>query len=114
VYIGETTAEARRQALAGPLARDWNGYFLPLLRKTKRMGLPKVDPNMPDADVTVEYLLDNIWIVGDVDTVTGKLAKLRDEAGGFGSLLVIGHEWEPRESWVRSMTLLREQVLPRL
>jgi alkanesulfonate monooxygenase SsuD/methylene tetrahydromethanopterin reductase-like flavin-dependent oxidoreductase (luciferase family) len=114
VYIGETTAEARRQALAGPLARDWNGYFLPLLRKTKRMGLPKVDPDMPDADVTVDYLLDNIWIVGDVDTVAEKLAKLADEVGGFGTLLVIGHEWEPREAWVRSIALLREQVLPRL
>ena len=114
VFVADTTAEARRQALSGPLARDWEGYFLPLLRKTKRLGLPKVDPEMPDADVTVEYLLDHVWIVGDPDTVAGKLAKLREDVGGFGMLLVIGHEWEPREAWVRSMTLLRERVLPRL
>jgi alkanesulfonate monooxygenase SsuD/methylene tetrahydromethanopterin reductase-like flavin-dependent oxidoreductase (luciferase family) len=114
VYVAETTAQARREALAGPLARDWNGYFLPLLRKTKRLGLPKVDPEMPDAEVTVEYLLDHVWVVGDPDTVAEKLARLRDEVGGFGWLLAIGHEWEPLDAWRRSMTLLREQVLPQL
>ena len=114
VYVAETTERARREALEGPLARDWTGYFLPLLRKTKRLSLPKVDPEMPDADVTVEYLLDNIWIVGDPDTVAEKLAALRQDVGGFGTLLAIGHEWQPKDAWVRSMTLLREQVLPRL
>jgi alkanesulfonate monooxygenase SsuD/methylene tetrahydromethanopterin reductase-like flavin-dependent oxidoreductase (luciferase family) len=69
---------------------------------------------MPDADVTIEYLLDHIWIVGDPDEVTAKLRRLADEVGGFGVLLVIGHEWEPREAWVRSMRLLAEQVVPRL
>jgi hypothetical protein len=28
--------------------------------------------------------------------------------------LVIGHEWQPRAGWLRSMTLLRDQVLPQL
>ena len=46
---------------------------------------------------------------GEVFTLT-----LARDVGGFGALLVIGHEWQPREPWVRSMTLLREQVLPRL
>jgi len=114
VLVAPTDAEARRLALGGVLARDWDGYFLPLLRKTKRLGLPKVDPAIPDSDVTVEYLLDHIWLVGSPDTVAEKLARLREDVGGFGWLLVIGHEWEPREAWVRSMTLLREQVLPRL
>jgi len=114
VYVAETTAEARRAALSGPLGRDWTGYFLPLLRKTGRLGLPKVDPAMPDEAVTLEYLLDHIWIVGDPDEVTRKLRTLHDEVGGFGTLLVIGHEWEPRDAWLRSMTLLARHVLPRL
>ncbi|HEV8310023.1 MAG TPA: LLM class flavin-dependent oxidoreductase [Methylomirabilota bacterium] len=114
IYVADTTARARREALAGPLARDWKGYFLPLLAKTKRLGLLKVDPEMPDAEVTIEYLLDHIWIVGDPDTVAVKLAALRADVGGFGRLLVIGHEWEPHEAWVHSMTLLTEQVAPRL
>jgi alkanesulfonate monooxygenase SsuD/methylene tetrahydromethanopterin reductase-like flavin-dependent oxidoreductase (luciferase family) len=74
----------------------------------------KVDPEMPDDRVTLEYLLDNIWIVGDPDLVTDKLQKLKREVGGFGGLLVIGHEWQPREPWLHSMTILHDRVLPHL
>lgn len=34
--------------------------------------------------------------------------------GGFGTLLVMGHEWNPRYKWVRSMELLVNYVMPRL
>lgn len=69
---------------------------------------------MPDDAVTLEYLLDHVWVVGDPDTVAERLAMLVREVGGFGVLLVIGHEWQPRAGWLRSMTLLRDQVLPQL
>ncbi|MGH7263351.1 MAG: LLM class flavin-dependent oxidoreductase [Candidatus Rokuibacteriota bacterium] len=114
VFIADTTAEARRQALAGPMARDWDGYFFPLIRKTRGVEMLKADTAMPDAEVTLEYLADHIWIVGDPDEAAAKLRRLRDEVGGFGTLLVIGHEWEPREAWTRSMRLLVDEVLPRL
>ncbi len=114
VYVAETTAQARREALAGTLARDWTGYFLPLLKKVNLLSLTKVDPDMPDSEVTVEYLADQVWIVGDPDEVTRKLQRLQQDVSGFGTLLVIAHEWEPRAAWTRSLTLLKEEVLPRL
>src|SRR5438046_2479182 len=88
-------------------------HLRPYPRPPPTVALPGL-PAMPDSDVTLPYLLDNIWIVGDPDTVAAKLAKLRDEVGGFGALLVIAHEWRPQAAWERSMVLLREQVLPRL
>jgi alkanesulfonate monooxygenase SsuD/methylene tetrahydromethanopterin reductase-like flavin-dependent oxidoreductase (luciferase family) len=114
VYVADTNERARREALEGPLARDYRDYFLPLLGKIRGRDMLKVDPAMADADITMEYLLDNIWIVGDPDTVAAKLASLHEDLGGFGTLLVIAHEWQPRAAWERSMTLLKEQVLPRL
>lgn len=114
VYVGETTAQARRDVLDGVLGRDWREYFLPLLRKVNMLIAPKLDPAMPDEAVTLEYLCDHIWIVGDVDEVTRKLQALYDDVGGFGTLLVIGHEWDPRDRWQRSMRLLVDEVLPRL
>ena len=114
VYVADTTARARREVLEGTLARDWRQYFLPLLRKTGMLALTKVDPDMPDDRVTLEYLLDNIWIVGDPDEVTQKLQKLKREVGGFGGLLLIGHEWQPHESWLHSMTMFHDRVLPNL
>jgi alkanesulfonate monooxygenase SsuD/methylene tetrahydromethanopterin reductase-like flavin-dependent oxidoreductase (luciferase family) len=69
---------------------------------------------MPDAEVTLEYLAEHLWIVGSPETVARKITALGEAVGGFGVLLVIAHEWEPRPAWERSMTLLKEQVLPRL
>ena len=114
VYVADTTGQARRDALEGVLGRDFERYFLRLMPRMKQMGLFKTDPDMPDSDVTLEYLLDNIWIVGSPDEVTEKLRKLYDDVGGFGVLLAMGHEWQPREKWVNSMTLLVDEVMPRL
>ena len=69
---------------------------------------------MPDADVTLEYLCEQIWIVGDPDEVAAKLRQLYEDVGGFGTLLVIAHEWEPRGRWLRSLPLLRHEVMPQL
>ena len=114
VFIADTTAEARRQALAGPLGRDWTGYFFPLVKKGRGLEVLKQDPEMPDSAVTLEYLADHIWLVGDPDEVVRRIRALRQDVGDFGTLLVIGHEWEPREAWTRSMRLLVDEVLPRL
>jgi alkanesulfonate monooxygenase SsuD/methylene tetrahydromethanopterin reductase-like flavin-dependent oxidoreductase (luciferase family) len=114
LYIGETPARARREVLDGTLGRDWREYFDPLLRASNMMMAPKLDPEMPDDEVTAEYMAENVWIVGDVDEVTAKLRRLHEEVGGFGTLLVIGHEWTPGEGWARSMELLAREVLPRL
>ena len=114
VYIAETTEQARTEALEGVLRRDFEQYFLRLLRKMKMLDLMKVDPDMPDADVTLEYLVDNIFIVGSVDDVADKLRRLYLDVGGFGVLLAMGHEWQPKERWVNSMTLLVKEVVPKL
>jgi alkanesulfonate monooxygenase SsuD/methylene tetrahydromethanopterin reductase-like flavin-dependent oxidoreductase (luciferase family) len=114
VYIGDTPEAARRDALEGVLGRDWTQYFIPLLTSQGRIAACKTDPSMADSDVTLDYLYDNIWIVGDVDQVTEKLRKLQSDVGDFGTLLLMGHEWQPEDRWKRSMRLFVEQVMPRL
>ena len=74
----------------------------------------KEDPDMPDSEVTPEYLLDKIWIVGSPDDVADKLRSIYNEVGGFGVLLAMGHEWQPKDRWVNSMTLLAKEVMPKL
>jgi alkanesulfonate monooxygenase SsuD/methylene tetrahydromethanopterin reductase-like flavin-dependent oxidoreductase (luciferase family) len=114
VFVADTTREARRQVLEGVVGRDFRGYLLKLLTRCKMLNLMKNRPDMPDADVTMEYLVDNVFIVGSPDDVTRKLRQLQHDVGGFGTLLAIGHEWEPRDAWIRSMTLLKQEVMPRL
>jgi alkanesulfonate monooxygenase SsuD/methylene tetrahydromethanopterin reductase-like flavin-dependent oxidoreductase (luciferase family) len=65
-------------------------------------------------EITLEYLYDHIWIVGDADEVEAKLKRLYADIGKFGTLLLMGHEWQPRASWERSMRLFAERVAPRL
>ena len=114
VYIADTTEEARKEALEGVLTRDFERYFKPLLSEMKVLSLMKEDPDMPDSEVTPEYLVDNIWVVGSPDDVTEKLRRLYNDVGGFGVLLAMGHEWQPRDKWVNSMTVLAKEVMPRL
>jgi len=114
IFVADTTKEARKQAMDGVLARDFDRYFRKLIPKGRGMGILKQDPDMPDADVTSEYMMDNVWVVGSREEVAEKLAKLNDDVGGFGVLLAMGHEWEPRGPWTESMGMLIEDVVPKV
>ena len=50
----------------------------------------------------------------DSEHVTQELLKLWDRTGGFGTLLMIAHDWDDKEKWVRSMERLAHEVLPAL
>lgn len=114
IYVADTNDQAREDAIKGTLGRDWEGYFLKLLSRAKVLDHTKIDPDMLDSEVTLEYLLDNIWIVGTPDEVAAKLRDIYDYVGGFGTLLAMGHEWDPKEKWEHSMELLANEVLPQL
>jgi alkanesulfonate monooxygenase SsuD/methylene tetrahydromethanopterin reductase-like flavin-dependent oxidoreductase (luciferase family) len=115
VYVAETMEQARREVLEGTLGRDFKEYFFRLVPRIRgSLDIFKIDPTMPDSEVTLEYMLENMWIVGGPDDVAGKIRELYEYLGGFGVLLVMGHEWQPRDQWVRSMTLLAKEVMPRL
>ena len=114
ILVAETGAEARRLAREGIIARDFKQYFLRLLPKVGMLALMKNDPDMADSDVTIDYLIDNVFIVGSVDEVAQKLNDLRGEIGEFGTLLAMGHEWDPYDAWYGSMSLLKNEVLPKV
>jgi alkanesulfonate monooxygenase SsuD/methylene tetrahydromethanopterin reductase-like flavin-dependent oxidoreductase (luciferase family) len=115
IHVAETTDQARKEAREGAIGRDFDEYFLRNARKQPgRMGMYKQDPDMADDDITLEYLLDTTWIVGDPDEVARKLHALYQTVGGFGSVLAIAHDWPDRSVWDRSMTLLATEVMPRL
>ena len=114
MFIADTTEAARDEVRNGVMRRDWEEYFWPLLQRDGLLSLAKIDPDMADEDCTVEYMMDNVWIVGSPDDVTAKLSRLYEEVGGFGVLLIMAHEWEPLEAWQRSAELLKEAVVPQL
>ncbi|CAI8048608.1 3,6-diketocamphane 1,6-monooxygenase [Geodia barretti] len=66
-------------------------------------------------DVTLEYLVDNLWIVGSPDTVARKLRDMYEMVGGFGTLLWLTFDHsENREAYEKAMTLMATEVMPQL
>ncbi len=114
IFVADTTKEARDEVVNGIMARDFNEYFLNVIRYSKLLDLFKHDSNMPDSDVTFEWLADNILIVGSPDDVAEKIRKLYNDVGGFGVLLAVGHEWQPKDKWLCSHELLMSEVMPKL
>jgi alkanesulfonate monooxygenase SsuD/methylene tetrahydromethanopterin reductase-like flavin-dependent oxidoreductase (luciferase family) len=113
ILVGETDSEAREHALNGPFA-DSLMYLRGMLAIANMVDLPKNDPNMADEAVDAEYLVDNLAIVGSPDTVTARLQELYDITGGFGTVLMIAHDWDDKAKMKRSMELMANEVLPRL
>ena len=62
---------------------------MPLFSTFGFKSLFKHHPEVPDSDVTPEYLVDYNWLVGSPKTVTEKLGKMYQDTGGFGCLLVL-------------------------
>jgi len=115
IFVAETTEEARRLVKEGTLARDFTDYFFKMVPKIRgNLNIFKSDKSMPDSEVTIDYMIDNLWIVGCPDDVVAQIEELYSSVGGFGVLLVMGHEWKPKDHWTRSMELLSKEVMPKL
>jgi alkanesulfonate monooxygenase SsuD/methylene tetrahydromethanopterin reductase-like flavin-dependent oxidoreductase (luciferase family) len=114
VHVAETDALARREAIEGAIGRDYRDYFLPLLSQTRGLGTLKIEPSMPDSAVTLDYLADNVWIVGSPATVVRKIRELYAAVDGFGGLLIGATDWADPAVWARSMRLFGTEVAPQL
>jgi len=114
IHVAETDEQARREAIEGAIGRDFRDYFIPLQLGSRGLGSMKVDPAMSDSEVTLEYLCDNVWVVGSPETVAGKIRDIYETVGGFGSILPTAVDWPDFAVWDRSTTLLATEVIPRL
>ena len=111
ICIGETNEEAWDHALNGTFGGSFE-YMLELMRAADMIKLAKHDPDVPDDDVDVEYALKHLCIVGDPDECLRQLHEVWDVTGGFGTLLMIAHDWDDKAKWLRTMDLLAKEIVP--
>ena len=117
VWVADTDEEARQGAINGMLGRAWREFLIPLFSFgthpiIKNM---KHDESLPDEAVTVEYLIDYLWLVGSPKTVAEKIRQLYADSGGFGTLLMLTFDHsEERQPYEKCMHLLAEEVLPQV
>lgn len=115
VFVAETDAEARRAAIDGGMGRAWREYLLPIYKRFGIFDSLIDDPDIDPDSIGVEWLADNVWIVGSPETVVEKFQAAFERSGVWGTTLVYGHDYidEP-ERWNESLRLLATEVAPRL
>ena len=113
IYVGESNAEAWDFCLNSPFGDSFS-YILTLLRNAKMLDLVKSDPSMPDEEVTVEYVLKNLCIIGDQKSCIEQLEELWEVTGGFGTLLMIKHDFDDLPRWRQCIQMLTNDIVPAL
>jgi len=115
IFVADDEATARRYArgVDGP----YGFYFSNLMRKIARGGrlaLFATHPGQPESEITVEQSLATQVIAGTVPAVVDQLLALREQVGAFGRLYYTGIDWADPALGRRSMTLMAEEVMPRV
>ncbi|MBM83665.1 MAG: hypothetical protein CMJ78_24160 [Planctomycetaceae bacterium] len=115
VFVAETTEEAQRLARGNSLGSCIQ-YILDLTDATAPTGVAmwKRNEEQADTDCTLDYFMDDVVIAGDPDHVANELLKLREEIGPFGNLVLTAHDWDDRNSWIRSLELFASEVMPKV
>ena len=113
VFVAKDDATAKAYAMdpAGP----YHYYYNTLFEKLKRrgaLGVFKSDPKMPDDQVTLEGVMEQLVIHGSPGRVVDKLHEFREVTGDFGTLLYAGVDWKDPALARQSMTLMAEKVAP--
>lgn len=113
ILVADSLEEARQVARTNSLCTCIK-YILELTRRTSPAGLSawKRDAEMADHECNVDYFMDEVVIAGDPDTVTRMLLDLHEQTGGFGTLVMVAHDWDDRRRWIRSLELFAGEVIP--
>lgn len=113
VFVAPTDSEARELAMNGMMGRCWREFLLPIYLGLGLGPILKRDPSMADEDVDLEYIADNLWLVGSPETVAAKVLDIHKKTGGFGYLVAVSYDTaDEMSSWEQSLRLLIEEVIP--
>ena len=115
VFCAETDAEAKRLVMEGPIGYCFNRYLIPIWRRFGMMDGFARDFGVDSLAIDLEFLTDNVFVVGSPDTVVDKLSHLFDKTGGWGTLQVEAHDYyDDPSAWFTSLELLSKEVAPRV
>ncbi|TNJ42315.1 LLM class flavin-dependent oxidoreductase [Phaeobacter sp. B1627] len=115
VYAAETDDIARAHLRESSMPRAFNEHFKRVIQIFGGLFSLKHDESVADEDVTADYMLDNVWMVGSPDTVCERLERFYEDVGGFGTLLMVHFDTHPHpERFRNSMRLMQEEVMPKL
>ncbi|MGW3204258.1 LLM class flavin-dependent oxidoreductase [Streptomyces sp. NPDC001135] len=101
-------AETREQAIADVThgLSDWVEYF------TQVATLPLAPESDNHADLVDAVNASGFAVIGTPDDAIAQIERLAKQSGGFGTYLMMGHNWADRERTRRSYDLFARYVAP--
>ena len=105
MHIAETKEQATAEVAFG--LEQWVDYF-------QRVAALPLAPNTENFTSLVDALnASGFAVIGTVEDAVAQLERLQAQSGGFGTFLLMGHEWADREATRRSYELIARYVAPR-
>ncbi|HEY7948464.1 MAG TPA: LLM class flavin-dependent oxidoreductase [Acidimicrobiales bacterium] len=104
MHIAETEAQARKDVAFG--LAQWVDYF-------ERVAALPLAPATLDPDKLVDALMETGFaVVGTPEMAVAQIKRLVEQSGGFGTFLLMAHEWADREATLHSYELFAREVMP--
>jgi limonene 1,2-monooxygenase len=105
IHIADSEEQARKDVMFG--LPQWVDYF-------ERVAALPLVPETDDPNKVLDALIEmGFAVVGTPDMAAEQIERLQQKSGGFGTFLVMAHEWADREQTLRSYELLARDVMPR-
>ena len=105
MHIAPTMDQARREVEFGLPA--WVDYF------QRVAALPLVGEATETQDMVDAMNASGLAVIGTPDDAAAQIERLWEKSGGFGTYLLMGHDWADREATLRSYELIARFVMPR-
>lgn len=104
MHIAETREQAARDVEFG--LAQWVDYF-------QRVAALPLAPDTTDTASLVDALnASGLAVIGTPDDAVQQVRRLAEQSGGFGTYLLMAHEWADREQTLRSYELFSRYVVP--
>ena len=115
IHVDESDAAAEAFVKQAEDSTDWYfSYLFRIFERADMKGPFVVNQGDDPAALTHEALRDSYTIYGSPETVAEKILALREEIGHFGTLMLTAQDWTDKERMKRSMSLLAEEVMPKV
>jgi limonene 1,2-monooxygenase len=104
-HLAETADQAYREVEYG--IEHWFGYF------QKVAAFPQMAVSGDNVKEMIQFINEaGIGVIGTPDQARAQVQRLVDQAGGFGSLLLMGHDWADPAATKHSFELFAREVAP--
>jgi limonene 1,2-monooxygenase len=104
MHLAETREQAAKDVAFG--LADWIDYF-------ERVAALPLAPDTANHESLVDAInASGLAVIGTPDDAVAQIRRLVDQSGGFGTYLLMAHEWADTEPTRRSYELFSRYVIP--